>query len=212
MRKRPIVVLAAVAALGLLALWLLRANQLELIHTIVVNALIQKAPEGYPPQKIREAFDAALLAAADQDGRGEYLEQLLELSRRLEKVQRLSQAEVEEIVGQWRAKWPSRADRRSSGAREGRLGAMLPWLREMPALSDRDRSSALSRLRAYHPAPACEVFPGELAPETEAGADPFLDFHHPVSSSRGRTPGLAVGAAQEAPEARPQPRDHPEEP
>lgn len=92
-----------VAALGVLGLFLLsvlvlRLYRLELVHHVVVNALIQKAPQGFPQDRIRHAFDAARDTSRRQSGEQRYLDYLLALSQQLEKVQHLSAQEVEAIL------------------------------------------------------------------------------------------------------------------
>ena len=77
---------------------LLRLYTVELIHTVVVNALIQKAPPTYPSQTIHDAFDLACRAAAEADDSEAYLERLFEISQRLEKTQSLTEQEVSHLL------------------------------------------------------------------------------------------------------------------
>ena len=211
MKKRTIFTLAAIAFIGVAALWLLRSHQLELIHSIVLNAVMQKAPEDYPASRIRETFDQALRDAAADGGQDAYLEELLNLSRRLEKVQRLSAAELDEILAALATSGSRGGKSRVEGDPISPFKAVLPWLREVPPLSDGNQTGTLSRLRAYHPGPSCENPVGELESQPETGTDSVFDLHFPASSVGGRSGGLAVGAAQETPKARPRPRDHDEE-
>ncbi len=77
---------------------LLRYYEVDLVHTIVLNAVIQKAPQGYSRQEISQVF-AVARRRAEQDNREEaYLEELFSFSRRLEKIQLLSRAELEELL------------------------------------------------------------------------------------------------------------------
>ena len=77
---------------------LLRLYAVEMVHTVVVNALIQKAPPTYPSQAIHDAFDRACRAAAAADDSEAYLERLFEISQRLEKTQSLTQQEVSDLL------------------------------------------------------------------------------------------------------------------
>ena len=77
---------------------LLRYFEVDLVHTIVLDVVIQKAPHGYPRQEISQAF-AVARRRAEQDNQEEaYLEELFSFSRRLEKIQLLSSAELEELL------------------------------------------------------------------------------------------------------------------
>ncbi len=81
---------------------LLRFYEVDLVHTIVLNAVIQKAPQGYSRQEISQVF-AVARRRAEQDNREEaYLEKLFSFSRRLEKIQLLSRAELEELLDELR--------------------------------------------------------------------------------------------------------------
>ena len=77
---------------------LLRLYTVEMIHIVVVQALIQKAPPTYPSQDIHDAFDGARRAAADADDSEAYLERLFEISQRLEKTQNLTEQEVSHLL------------------------------------------------------------------------------------------------------------------
>lgn len=83
---------------------LLRSYELDLVHTVVVNTLIQKAPQGYPTQQIETTFAAARRKVEGEDRKQAYLEELFALSQRLEKIQRLSESELEEILRSLEAK------------------------------------------------------------------------------------------------------------
>lgn len=99
MRRRVLLFLGGVFLLGLLsALWALRSYTVEFVHPVVVNAVIQKAPEDYPSGEIRNRFATALRQANDEGEREEYLQHLLALAQRLEKRQRLETREVDQIL------------------------------------------------------------------------------------------------------------------
>ena len=76
----------------------LRFYKLNLVQSVVVTALIQKAPTNYPQKEIHEAFQAAFLVAERQGQEQAYLEQLLQISQRLEKIQQLSQETVKQLL------------------------------------------------------------------------------------------------------------------
>ena len=91
---------AVVILLALLAgsMLLLRNYELDLIHPVVVNTVLQKAPEEYSSNRVRSAFAAARLRAEREGRERTYLEGLVALSQRLEKLQFLSRAEIDEIL------------------------------------------------------------------------------------------------------------------
>ena len=88
--------LASLAALA--AVWTLYSCRLDLVHVVVVNATIQKSPPGYSGDRIAAAFEQARAEALRSRTRSEYLERLLSLSQRLEKVQSLTASQLDEIL------------------------------------------------------------------------------------------------------------------
>ncbi|TDI18429.1 MAG: hypothetical protein E2P05_00515 [Acidobacteria bacterium] len=97
-KKSTIIILVTLLSIFAGSILLLRYYEVDLVHTIVLNAVIQKAPQGYPRQEISQAF-AAARRRAKQDNREEaYLEELFSFSRRLEKIQLLSSEELEELL------------------------------------------------------------------------------------------------------------------
>ncbi len=82
---------------------LLRLYTVEVIHAVVVHAVIQKAPPTYPSQAIHDAFDQACRAAAEADDSEAYLERLFEISQRLEKTQSLNEQEVSHLLREIRS-------------------------------------------------------------------------------------------------------------
>jgi len=208
MKKRTLFVLVAVLLAGGGALGLLRAYQVELIHMIVVNAVIQKAPLDFPAQRIRSEFDGALNAASQAGTKNGYLGELLDLSRRLEKVQRLSRGDVEDLLSKLSQR--SEADE-VAGRSQGLLEPVLPWAGEVRALSDRDGPSVLSKLRAYHPVRFCETFPASFATDSTPSPDSFLGDHFFDGCGRTEPGRLETGTASQAPEARSGQRNHSEE-
>ena len=98
LRSRSRIVLV-MAALGILvAIWLLNWCKLGLVHRVVVSAVMQKAPPEYPDAHIARVFQRARKEATESLREQEYLEKLLRLSQRLEKVQSLAPDQVEEIL------------------------------------------------------------------------------------------------------------------
>ena len=97
MKKRTLITLGVIVLAGLAALSWLRSYQLELIHIVVTNAVVQKAPADYPEERIRLGFEQALNQVG-HTGRETYLERLLLLSQRLEKLQELSTGEIDTLL------------------------------------------------------------------------------------------------------------------
>ena len=77
---------------------LMRSYEMDLVHSVVLNALIQKGPGNYSQRKVRETFRTAREAAEGEDRKRAYLEQLFALSQRLEKIQELSREDMDEIL------------------------------------------------------------------------------------------------------------------
>ena len=95
-RARIFLVMTPLGILG--AFWLLDSYKIDLVHQVVVNAVIQKAPADYPGDHIARVFQRARKEATESLREQEYLEKLLRLSQRLEKVQWLARDQVEEIL------------------------------------------------------------------------------------------------------------------
>ncbi len=98
MRKSTIAIFALILLFGFVSLWLLNRFKLPLIQEVVENAVIQKAPDDYPKEQIRRAFAEHRRLAAEIRREDQYLERLLEASRRLEKVQRLDHQQVSDLI------------------------------------------------------------------------------------------------------------------
>ncbi len=98
LRKRLAMVLAFGLLLAAGAVVYLRLHALEIINAVVLNAVIQRLPESYPPDTVREAFRNRMRSADTPEKRALYLEQLKELSLQIEKVQYLDSDEVDEIL------------------------------------------------------------------------------------------------------------------
>jgi hypothetical protein len=98
MRKAGLLVIVAGLLVGMALLIAVKSYRTELIHTVVVHGLEQKAPEGYSRERIRSVFDGYLETARKRGNEGEYVERLMALSHRLEKVQILEEYEVDQIL------------------------------------------------------------------------------------------------------------------
>ncbi len=97
-KKSTIIILVTLLSIFAGSILLLRYYEVDLVHTIVLNAVIQKAPQGYPRQEISQAFAAARRRAEQNNREEAYLEELFSFSRRLEKSQLLSRDELEELL------------------------------------------------------------------------------------------------------------------
>lgn len=98
MKKSTYIVLALLLLFFLSAMWLVKSYSLELIHVVVAQTLIQKAPSDYPAGRIEQAFDDAFQNALEEDREEEYRSHLLAISQRLEKIQKLDAPEVDELL------------------------------------------------------------------------------------------------------------------
>jgi len=97
--SKKIYILAAVIALsGIAALAVLKHYSDDIVHAVVVNAVIQKAPEDYSEAEIRTVFNQRLVRARRQGEVQEYMDLLKDLSHHLEKIQRLDKGEVDKVL------------------------------------------------------------------------------------------------------------------
>ncbi len=102
MRRKTILLLAGLGLLGGALLLGLKSYQLDLIHYVIVNAMLEKAPEE-SASEIRAVFEQALQRAEAEDKEEVYLKKLLALSQRLEKVQKLKPENVGKMLDEVRA-------------------------------------------------------------------------------------------------------------
>jgi len=84
----------------LLALRALDFYKVDLVHRIVVRSVVQKASPEFPVDRIESSFDLAREGLASDQEEEEYVEQLLRLSQRLEKVQSLTTCQIEQILNE----------------------------------------------------------------------------------------------------------------
>ena len=88
-------VMGIIAAMSLILYGAARFNSHLLVEHVVERTLIQKAPAGTDPVKIRQSFQALLAAAGDRSAR---TDMLFGISQELEKVQVLSPQALAEIL------------------------------------------------------------------------------------------------------------------
>ncbi len=89
MKKKTLFVLLGIGLLGAVLLLALQNYKLDLIHYVVVNAMLQKSPQSLETE-IQSAFEEARRRAEFEEEQNTYIAKLLAFSQRLEKVQRLS--------------------------------------------------------------------------------------------------------------------------
>lgn len=98
MKKTTIITFALLLGFFAACFLVLRTYKLDLVQTIVVNAVTQKAPPSYPERRIHRAFSKAREQARRRKRKGPYLEQLLRISQRLEKVQALNEKDLQQLL------------------------------------------------------------------------------------------------------------------
>ena len=94
--SRAIILLLPFIFLG--AFFVLRSYRLDLVHTVVSEGLVERAPEEYPRERIFDAFEEARRWARETDQSDAYLERLFRISRRLEKVQYIDDEQVTQML------------------------------------------------------------------------------------------------------------------
>lgn len=90
------ILLLPVVFLG--ALLVLRSYRIDLVHTVVLEGLLERAPEETTRQPIIDAFENARRRALETDRAEVYLEQLFMISRRLEKIQHVDDEQVAQML------------------------------------------------------------------------------------------------------------------
>jgi len=86
---------------GLCFLLLLKINKVEIVHAVVVNAVVQKAPEGYDQERIKKVFGAALERAQAEGTGDRYLDRLQKRFHSLEKRQYLDKDEMDRLLAEF---------------------------------------------------------------------------------------------------------------
>ncbi len=94
------IALALISLFLLAGFFLLRIYRLDLIQTVILREVIQKALSDPSPKSIRAAFARAQEEAVQTGQQDLYLERLFQVSQRLEKVQTLTSSEVRELLDQ----------------------------------------------------------------------------------------------------------------
>ena len=92
--KWRITVLGFMAAFFLVVYGIGRHYSPSIVGYVVEEALVQKAPEGMSPAAVRKRFEAVMAGTRTQDK----ILKLLTLSNYLEKVQKLTPAELHELL------------------------------------------------------------------------------------------------------------------
>lgn len=95
-RNRVAILLLPFVFLG--ALFVLRSYRLDLVHTVVLEGLLERAPEDAGRQPIIDAFENARRRALETDRAEVYLERLFRISRRLEKIQHVDDEQVAQML------------------------------------------------------------------------------------------------------------------
>ncbi len=96
--KKIYILAALIALLGIATLAVLKHYSNDIVHAVVVNAVIQKAPEGYPEAEIRRVFNQKFALAREQGEVQKYMALIKDLSHHLEKIQRLDKGEVDRLL------------------------------------------------------------------------------------------------------------------
>ncbi len=98
MNKSLVAAVSVLLIAGLLFLLVLKSYSVEIVHAVVVNALVQKAPEGYDLEKIRRVFNNALVRAENENTRESYLRDIQKVFHSLEKRQYLEPEEMDGLL------------------------------------------------------------------------------------------------------------------
>ena len=100
MNRKLLAVFGVILLAGVLFLLVLKSYTVEIVHLVVVNAVVQKAPDGYDQAKIEKVFNDALVRADQGGSRDRYLVELQEIFRSLEKRQYLEPEEMDGLLAQ----------------------------------------------------------------------------------------------------------------
>jgi hypothetical protein len=98
MNKSLVAAVSVLLIAGMLFLLVLKSYTVEIVHAVVVNALVQKAPEGYDLEKIRRVFNNALARAENEGARESYLKEMQRIFHSLEKRQYLEPDEMDRLL------------------------------------------------------------------------------------------------------------------
>ncbi len=89
-------IIAILTAMALTVYGISKHYSSSLIAYVVEEALLQKLPAGADPALVRTQFHSLMSALPDRRAR---LEKLLSMSQYLEKLQKLTKQELEELLG-----------------------------------------------------------------------------------------------------------------
>ena len=95
-KSRAAILLLPFIFLG--ALFVLRSYRVDLVHTVVLEGLVERAPEAYPRERIINAFEEARRRGRETDQAEIYLGRLFRISHRLEKVQHIDDEQVAQML------------------------------------------------------------------------------------------------------------------
>ena len=95
-----LIVIAILTAMGLAIYGITKYYSASLVAFVVEQALLQKLPPGVDPALVRTQFRSLLSGLPDRRAR---LEKLLFMSQYLERLQRLTVRELEELLGKDRS-------------------------------------------------------------------------------------------------------------
>ena len=83
-----------------MAIGVINFYKVELVQRIVVRSIIQKAPAEFPVERIKRSFRLAKENILNDQEEQKYIEYMLSLSQRLEKVQFLTEIQIEKIINE----------------------------------------------------------------------------------------------------------------
>jgi hypothetical protein len=98
MRRKAYLIVGILFVLGLVCLAILKAYSLEIVQVAVMEAVVQKAPDGYPESIIRATFSRSLAEAKKKQRRPAYMKKLLRIAHSIERLQYLDAREVDELL------------------------------------------------------------------------------------------------------------------
>jgi len=96
--QKKALILSALLALSLILYCIAKYYSPNLIHHVVEQSLIQKAPPDIDAPEVRRRLEALIGAEPDKKAR---VQKLLRISEYLEKIQRISPEEWERLDEEW---------------------------------------------------------------------------------------------------------------
>ena len=98
MKKIIQVIVISILFVSVVTVLALRSYKIDIVEYIVLSTIIQRAPINYPPEKIRKTFEEAEKRATAENTKQTYMKKLLEVSQRLEKIQYLSEKNLDTLL------------------------------------------------------------------------------------------------------------------